>query len=218
MKNIARILVLLLVIAMMVSTFAACNKNKTPTHQTPPPSDENTVTTPSGNGGNVGGGEEETTPANSGIAMPDKIDMNGYTYRAYVRSNVSTGGDPMEDGNPSFYCEDFWIDTTGEEPEDALSYAVYMRNKAIENDYNVKIRQENQTINTINLGYTAKRRCVITIIQEVVPLIISQSTPCIRGITADLICAPINKRTTITIFPISRSTYTKISSAGTPTE
>ena len=167
MKNIARILVLLLVIAMMVSTFAACNKNKTPTHQTPPPSDENTVTTPSGNGGNVGGGEEETTPANSGIAMPDKIDMNGYTYRAYVRSNVSTGGDPMEDGNPSFYCEDFWVDPNAGEPEDALAYAVYMRNKEIENDYNVKVRQISQTINMaqeMNRFYQNSEKFDLTII------------------------------------------------------
>ena len=103
---------------MMVSTFAACNKNKTPTHQTPPPSDENTVTTPGGNGGNVGGGDEETTPAGPTVVMPDKIDMNGYTYRAYVRSNASTGGEPMEDGNPSFYCEDFWVDPNAGEPED----------------------------------------------------------------------------------------------------
>ncbi len=147
MKNIARILVLLLAIAMLVSTLAACNKNKTPTHQTPPPSDENTVTTPSGNGGNVGGGEEETTPAGSSIVTPDKIDMNGYTYRAYVRSNAATGGDPMEDGNPSFYCEDFWVDPNAGEPEDALAYAVYMRNKEIENDYNVKVRQVSQTVN-----------------------------------------------------------------------
>lgn len=167
MKNIARILVLLLVIAMMVSTFAACNRNKTPTHQTPPPSDENTVTTPGGNGGNVGGGEEETTPAGSTVVMPDKIDMNGYIYRAYVRSNAATGGDTMEDGNPSFYCEDFWVDPNGDEPEDALAYAVYMRNKEIENDYNVKVRQVSQTVNMaqeMNRFYQNSEKFDLTII------------------------------------------------------
>ena len=147
MKKIAKLLVLVLVIAMMVSTFAACNEKK-PTHQTPPPSDGDT-TTPS-SGGNGGDGETEvTTPDPNAPIMPDKVDMGGYTYKAFVRSNATTGGSTLEDGNPSFYCEDFWIDTTGEEPEDALSYAVYMRNKEIENDYNVKIRQVSQSINMV---------------------------------------------------------------------
>ena len=145
MKKIAKLLVLVLVVAMMVSAFAACNNNKKPTHQTPPPSD-NTTTTPSGNGGGDG---EVTTPDPNAPIMPDKVDMGGYTYKAYVRSNAATGGSTLEDGNPSFYCEDFWIDTAGEEPEDALSYAVYMRNKEIESDYNVKIRQVSQTINMV---------------------------------------------------------------------
>ena len=81
-----------------------------------------------------------------GYEMPDKVDLDGYIYRAYVRSNVSTG-DPVADGNPSFYCEDFWINTEEGEPEDALAFAVYHRNQDIENDYNVKIRQISQTIN-----------------------------------------------------------------------
>ncbi len=147
MKKIAKLLILVLVVAMMIPAFAACNDKK-PTHQTPPPSD-GTTTAPN-NGGNSGTGDQETTtdPGNT-PPPPEKIDMNGYTYRAFVRSNNQTGGDTMEDGNPSFYCEDFWIDTTGGEPEDALSYAVYMRNKEIENDYNVKIRQEKNTINMV---------------------------------------------------------------------
>ena len=77
--------------------------------------------------------------------MPDKVDLGGYTYRAYVRSNEVTGN-PVEDGNPAFYCEDFWVDSSQGE-RDALSYSVYMRNTEIENDYNVKIRQVNQNIN-----------------------------------------------------------------------
>ena len=81
-----------------------------------------------------------------GYEMPDKVDLDGYIYRAYVRSNVSTG-DPFADGNPAFYCEDFWINTEEGEPEDALAFAVYHRNQDIENDYNVKIRQISQTIN-----------------------------------------------------------------------
>ena len=82
------------------------------------------------------------------LDMPEKVNLGGYTYKAYVRSNaVITGGNTLEDGNPSFYCEDFWVDPNKGEPEDVLEYAVYLRNKEIENDYNVKIRQINQTGN-----------------------------------------------------------------------
>ncbi len=168
MKKVARFLILLLVVVMLASAFAACNNNKKPVHQTPPPSTD--TTTPSGNDGdNVtddgdNGDDEVTTPAPDDDeddgeddeeittpdpnlpVMPDKMDLGGYTYKAYVRSNAKTN-DTTEDGNPLFYCEDFWIDTAGGEPEDALAYAVYMRNKEIENDYNVKIRQVNNKIN-----------------------------------------------------------------------
>lgn len=149
MKKIAKLLILVLVVAMMIPAFAACNDKK-PTHQAPPPSDGTTTAPNNGGNSGTGTGDQETTTDPGDIPpTPEKIDMNGYIYRAFVRSNNQTGGDTMEDGNPSFYCEDFWIDTTGGEPEDALSYAVYMRNKEIENDYNVKIRQEKNTINMV---------------------------------------------------------------------
>ena len=76
-------------------------------------------------------------------------DMGGYIYRAYVRSNAATDGSPMEDGNPAFHCEDFWVNPAEGEPEDALSYAVYNRNQEIESDYNVHLRQIHQTINMV---------------------------------------------------------------------
>ena len=129
MKKAARILVLLLAIAMLVTCFAACNKKDKETGKKP-----------------VTGNNNNNKVEDLGYEMPDKVDLDGYTYRAYVRSNVSTG-DPFADGNPAFYCEDFWINTEEGEPEDALAYAVYHRNQDIENDYNVKIRQISQTIN-----------------------------------------------------------------------
>ena len=125
MKTLVRLLVLLLAVAMMASCFVACNdKDK--------------------NKGKKPGGSNSNTEL--GYEMPDIVDLDDYIYRAYVRANVSTG-DPTSDGNPSFYCEDFWINPEEGEPEDALSYAVYHRNQDIEYDYNVKIRQINQTIN-----------------------------------------------------------------------
>ena len=102
----------------------------------------------------------------NGPGMPEKVDLDGYTYRAYVRSNVSTG-DPWADGNPSFYCEDFWLDPNMGEPEDALSYAVYYRNREIEYDYNVHIRQIQQSRNMteeLNIFYQNGERIDLTII------------------------------------------------------
>lgn len=103
------------------------------------------------NAGPNHGGPQVTTPGNLNYELPEVVDMGGYTYRAYVRSNAQTGGDPMEDGNPSFYCEDFWVDPTQKDQieNDALSFGVYTRNKEIEDNYNVKIRQVSQTINQV---------------------------------------------------------------------
>ena len=125
MKTVSKILVLLLAIAMMLSCFAACNQK-----------DKNSGNKPSGGNNNT----------DLGYEMPDIVDLDEYTYRAYVRSNASTS-DFSNDGNAAFACEDFWINTEEGEPEDALAYAVYHRNQDIEYDYNVKIRQIPQTIN-----------------------------------------------------------------------
>ena len=145
MKKAVRFLTLLLAVIMLVSCFAACNKNNGGGHKQPAPTDNEQNTGPS----NTGGGstdDDVTTPEEDNYEMPEKVDLDGYTYRAYVRSNVATGT-PVEDGNPAFFCEDFWVNPAEGEPEDALAYAVYMRNKELEVDYNVKIRQVNQTIN-----------------------------------------------------------------------
>ena len=148
MKKAVKIVTLLLAIVMLVSCFAACNDKKGGGHKTPPPTEDNggQTTTPSGSdSGNSGNTGDTTTPPPEAEPpiMPDIVDLDGYVYRAYVRSNVATGT-PVEDGNPEFYCEDFWIDSNQGEPEDALAYAVYTRNHELEKDYNIKIRQVNQ--------------------------------------------------------------------------
>ena len=91
---------------------------------------------------------EVTTPEEPPYKMPEKVDLDGYVYRAYVRSNASVI-DFGNDGNPAFYCEDFWVNPAQGEPEDVLEYAVYHRNQQIERDYNVKIVQVPQTINMV---------------------------------------------------------------------
>ena len=57
------------------------------------------------------------------------VDLEGYTYNAYVY---------VRSGSSAFYCEDFWVETAS---KDVLSYAVYARNHAIEKAYNCRIRQ-----------------------------------------------------------------------------
>ena len=140
MKRITRVLILLLALCMLVSCFAACNK-KTPDKK-PAPTDggNNANTTPGGQQ------EEVTTPPDEGpqIVMPEVIDMDGYTYRAYVRDFAGTSPDAhkaqVANGNNDYRCVDFWVDEANSE-NDFISFAVYNRNKQIEADYNCKIRQ-----------------------------------------------------------------------------
>ena len=73
--------------------------------------------------------------------LPEKIDMQGYTYKAYVRDFVGGSLDSqIANGNNLYSCIDFWVDEANSE-NDAISFAVYQRNQKIENDYNCKIRQ-----------------------------------------------------------------------------
>ena len=76
--------------------------------------------------------------------LPEKIDMQGYTYKAYVRKFAGTDPDALNaqiyNGNNLYECIDFWVDEENSEA-DAISYAVYQRNKKIEEDYNCKIQQ-----------------------------------------------------------------------------
>ncbi len=130
------------------------NNNNTPTHQTPAPNGD-TVTTP-GNG-DVQGTTEDPY---GGVIMPDKFNMNGYTYKAYVRNHAGTSPDAhnaqVQNGNNDYKCIDFWVEES-ERETDAISYAVYNRNKQIENDYNCKIRQvasEGSQIQHLLAAYT----------------------------------------------------------------
>lgn len=64
------------------------------------------------------------------VGLDTYTDLEGYTYKAYVRGS--------ESGNGAFLCEDFWVKEFSEDP---LQYAVYARNTDIENEYNCKIKQ-----------------------------------------------------------------------------
>ena len=87
---------------------------------------------------------EETTPEEPDYDLPEKIDMQGYTYKAYVRKFAGTDPDALHaqimNGNNRYECIDFWVDETTS-GRDAISAAVYRRNSQIETDYNCKIQQ-----------------------------------------------------------------------------
>ena len=134
-----RICLLLLVCVMLLT---ACKPN------TPSQSNVGNSTQTSQNNEMQG---NNPLPKDPNYILPDtedlSIDGTPYTYRAYVRSSYDSPN-TMEDGNPAFYCEDFWVPMLSDTP-DALEYAVYSRNREIEESYNVKIKQVPQTGNMV---------------------------------------------------------------------
>ena len=151
MKRLTKILICVLAFCMLLPLMASCNEKKPNgmEYQTPPP-EETEQTTPSAGGNDDGTGgnddddviKETTTPdPDAGIIKPEKIDMGGYTYKAYVRMFAGDSLDEqLANGNNTYKCIDFWVDED-EREQDAISYAVYSRNSRIEADYNCKIRQ-----------------------------------------------------------------------------
>ena len=152
MRKLTKVLICILAFCLVLPLMASCNEKKPGDmqYQTPPP-EETEQTTPAtgdndGNDGNNNNNDdviEETTPPDpdADIVKPPKIDMNGYTYKAYVRT---FSGDSLDEqwanGNNTYKCIDFWVDEE-EREQDAISYAVYSRNSRIEAEYNCKIRQ-----------------------------------------------------------------------------
>ena len=136
MKTATKILICLLTLCLLLPFVASCNNKKgSGSHQKPPPS-SNQQSTSSGDNN-----REETVDPDAGIEMPDIIDMDGYTYKAYVRTFAGeTLDEQLQHGNNRYQCIDFWIDEANSE-NDIISYAVYNRNNRIEADYNCKIRQ-----------------------------------------------------------------------------
>ena len=152
MKSITKILICLLALCLLCPLVASCNKKKNNGSYQKPPESATQPNTPSGggnsgnggssgNGGNGGGGNEEIVDPDAGIIMPEVVDMEGYTYKAYVRTHAGdTLDEQLQHGNNRYACIDFWIDEANSE-NDIISYAVYHRNNRIEADYNCKIRQ-----------------------------------------------------------------------------
>ena len=154
MKKAIKLLTLLLAVVMLVSCLAACNTGSNNNSSTTPAEKEttadpnNNVTNPSETDPDEDEEDDEDEEEGPAYTLPDVVDLQGYTYKAYVRSDYASSA-PMQDGNPQFYCEDFWIDGTQGQLEDALAASVYKRNQEIEGTYNVKIVQVSQKDNMV---------------------------------------------------------------------
>ena len=121
MKTSMKLFVLLMALLMVIPCLAACGND----------GGNGDSTTTTGDG-------EATTPKDDETTTdePDQpgVDLQGYTYRAYVRSAAVPNG--------GFLCEDFWVETQGTDP---LQIAVYDRNAQISADYNCSIVQVDAT-------------------------------------------------------------------------
>ena len=136
MKRITKVLILFLVLCLLVPFVASCNKDK---HDNPQ-NNINKNPTNTNNNNNV----EVTTDPEEQIDMPEVVDMNNYMYKAYVRKFAGSTPDALQaqlqNGNNRYECIDFWVDEANSNV-DAISAAVYRRNKQIETAYNCTIQQ-----------------------------------------------------------------------------
>ena len=150
MRKITKLLILLLALCMIIPCIAACNKDKGGQHQAPPPEENTTAPNGGSTDDDLDWEDDDTDPDDddddnkTAIEMPEKIDMKGYVYKAYVRDYAGENPDAhtaqINNGNNDYRCIDFWVDANNSE-EDVIPYAVYRRNQTIESDYNCKIRQ-----------------------------------------------------------------------------
>ena len=147
MKKIQKVLICLLVACLILPFLAACGKKNQNGDYKKPPTEENQQGDPSDSGNSDNGGNDnddegdETVNPDADVVMPEIVDLEGYTYRAYVRVHAGdTLQEQLDHGNNRYQCIDFWIDEANSE-NDIISYAVYNRNNRIEADYNCKIRQ-----------------------------------------------------------------------------
>jgi hypothetical protein len=135
MKRITKVLILFLVLCLLVPFVASCNKNN---------NNNNNNNNSNNNNNNNNNNTEVTTDPEDEIEMPEVVDMDGYMYKAYVRKFAGSTPDALQaqlqNGNNRYECIDFWVDEANSSV-DAISAAVYRRNKQIESTYKCTIQQ-----------------------------------------------------------------------------
>jgi hypothetical protein len=95
-------------------------------------------------------------------------DDEPYKYRALVRTGDHTAPEDLQlaIGNNGYACIDFWVSEEGSQ-NDAISYAVYLRNSQIEENYNCRIQQiaqKGDMTSQLKLLYMDADRIDLTII------------------------------------------------------
>ena len=136
MKLLGKIFICLLAVCLLLPCVASCSqKKKKPTSNSNKKPTSSVVT---------------TTDPDADIEKPERIDMDGYTYKAYVRDFAGdTLDEQLASGNNLYRCIDFWIDEANSE-QDVITFAVYTRNNRIEADYNCRIRQSSSSGNQLD--------------------------------------------------------------------
>ena len=161
-KMMLKVLALALAILMLVPLIASCGEDKkedeTATGTTETSSEKESTSDPeddpedpedTGDETNIDDPDESDDESEDESddpedpEEPEKRDLKGYIYKAYVTSKTN-GGDQTGGGNAGFYTEDFWVDEELSST-DVLPYTVFERNSNIENDYNCKIVQVDAT-------------------------------------------------------------------------
>ena len=178
MKHSVRLIAMLLALCCLCVCLLACNKqndNYKPVETNPDSGDNGGTGNNGGNSGNNNGnnsgnsGGEENTPT---VQLPAPKDFGSdgepYKYRALVRTGDHSAPEDMQlaIGNNGYAAIDFWVSEENSKT-DAISYAVYLRNSQIEENFNCRIQQiaqKGDMTSQLKLLYMDADRIDLTII------------------------------------------------------
>lgn len=178
MKHSVRLIAMLLALCCLCVCLLACNKqndNYKPVETNPDSGDNGATGNNGGNSGNNNGnnsgnsGGEENTPT---VQLPAPKDFGSdgepYKYRALVRTGDHSAPEHMQlaIGNNGYAAIDFWVSEENSKT-DAISYAVYLRNSQIEENFNCRIQQiaqKGDMTSQLKLLYMDADRIDLTII------------------------------------------------------
>ena len=147
-KQLISIVSALIAVAILIPVIFLIPQSNTNTPDKQPNKNNTNITT--NNSGNNSSNNSSGSGNDSGISIPAIQDFGApgepYVYKALVRT-----GDPsvkeqeqITIGNNGYACIDFWVDGEPTNAEDAIQYAVYLRNSRIQENYNCRIQQDSQ--------------------------------------------------------------------------
>ena len=178
MKHSVRLIAMLLALCCLCVCLLACNKqndNYKPVETNPESGDNGGTGNNGGNSGNNNGnnagnsdGEEDTPTVQLPAPKDFGSDGEPYKYRALVRTGDHSAPEDMQlaIGNNGYAAIDFWVSEENSKT-DAISYAVYLRNSQIEENFNCRIQQiaqKGDMTSQLKLLYMDADRIDLTII------------------------------------------------------